>query len=426
VGTEPTPARDRLGPALSGLAFLAAAIPRLIYFVAARPDFSGDYWMLATGLRQFRTFGFDGYQTTQFEPAYPGFLAALRALTFDAPVPVQLAQIAVAALGAVCLARLTLALTGNRRTSLVAAMLFAVYPLLVRHAADGSDAALSTTLLIGFADAFVRARAPAGFARAGAWLGASVLTRSVALPVLVLGAGLLLVRRRPAAAAAFAATTVLVLLPWGLRNIALNGWPLPTRSGLNLFISNSEYTPRLIPAYGPDILVPYANAVIEPAPDIMTVPEGERYRDRAWSRAAVQAVRRQPGAIAWLKVRNLWYFFSPRLVPTHEPTADMQITFGEAGSSTVVGSPPRSRLNEAVYAVTYGPTLVLALTGVYLRRSRLRGEAILWIVLWTFALTHAVYFPTTRYRVAVEFVLLFYAAVALNGWWTARFGAERA
>ena len=54
--------------------------------------------------------------------------------------------------------------------------------------------------------------------------------------------------------------------------------------------------------------------------------------------------------------------------------------------------------------------LALAIAGVWLRRRDIRRDAILWCVVVTFVAAHAVYFPTTRYRVPIEFVLLFYAA----------------
>ena len=41
---------------------------------------------------------------------------------------------------------------------------------------------------------------------------------------------------------------------------------------------------------------------------------------------------------------------------------------------------------------------------------------ILWLLLVTFVAVHSVYFPTTRYRAPVEFVLLFYAAVGIVKW----------
>jgi hypothetical protein len=55
----------------------------------------------------------------------------------------------------------------------------------------------------------------------------------------------------------------------------------------------------------------------------------------------------------------------------------------------------------------------------YMRRRDWRRDALLWSIAATFVLVHAVYFPATRYRAPMEFVLLFYAAVAF-----ARFGSR--
>ena len=82
----------------------------------------------------------------------------------------------------------------------------------------------------------------------------------------------------------------------------------------------------------------------------------------------------------------------------------------------VENSPPRRRGHQVIYAVAYVPVLALAMAGVWLRRRDLGRDAILWCVAVTFVAAHALYFPTTRYRVPMEFVLLFYAAVALDRW----------
>jgi uncharacterized membrane protein len=48
-----------------------------------------------------------------------------------------------------------------------------------------------------------------------------------------------------------------------------------------------------------------------------------------------------------------------------------------------------------------------------MRRRDWRRDAILWSNAAVLILVHVVYFPATRYRAPMEFVLLFYAAVAL-------------
>src|SRR5262245_1856519 len=226
-------------------AFACAVFVRLLYLIAARPRFEYDYWQLADNILQHGTLGIDGVPTTRFEPGYPLLVAGLRIATGDRVILAQLIQLAIGALGAVWLYDVADTLTANRRVALTASLLFAFNPLLVRHAANGTDVTLMATLLVGFARTFVQARTTAGAAIAGVWIGAAALTRSMALPIIVLGSLALLTERRIRAAAAFMVTAIAVFAPFALRNFLHNGALLPTRTGLNLFVSNSVYTDAL-------------------------------------------------------------------------------------------------------------------------------------------------------------------------------------
>lgn len=57
--------------------------------------------------------------------------------------------------------------------------------------------------------------------------------------------------------------------------------------------------------------------------------------------------------------------------------------------------------------------LVGCAAGVYLRRRELGRDAILWAIFVTFAIVNAFYVPATRYTAPMQFVLIFYTAVAL-------------
>ena len=408
--------------------FVLALLTRLLYLLLERPPFDGDYWALSDSLLRDWSLSLHGIRTTAFEPAYPLFLAMARVAVGHSALLVQVIQCTVAAAGAVFLYRLAASLTASPRAGSIAGALYAVYPLLVRHSPDPTDAALMTTLLIAFAAAFVTSTTAAGAVRAGLWLGLAVLTRTMALPIVALAAAVYWWNGARRSAAALTVTALLVIAPYAVRNYALNGAILPTRSGLNLFISNSPYTPNIFPDYGPDILLEYAWSVLEGAgrPPQPESPALERAQDAEWTALAWQEIRRHPLRTAGLKATNVLYFFSPRLVPYHEPTDTTRILLGENGQFTVENSPPRRTSHQIIYAVSYTPVLALAVGGVWLRRRDLRRDAILLCVAVTFVAAHAVYFPTTRYRVPMEFVLLFYAAVALDRWTGRRASAPSA
>jgi len=77
-------------------------------------------------------------------------------------------------------------------------------------------------------------------------------------------------------------------------------------------------------------------------------------------------------------------------------------------------SPARPLADQLTYAVSYVPVLAAALAGIWVRRRALRHDLILWCIVLTFVAVHVVYFPATRYRAPMEFVLLFYAAVGIG------------
>jgi len=396
--------------------FLLAVSVRILYLGVATPAFESQYWTLSTSLLQDGSLSIGGVRTAAFEPGYPLFLALARTLVGDRVLLVQAVQCIVASLGAVFLCRLATALSGRWQVGVIAGMIYAAYPLLVRHSADRTAAALMTMLLIAFAGEFVAATTRARVAAAGVWLGLAVLTRAMVLPLIPLGAAIQWRTRGWRAAAALTLSALIVIAPSAIRNYTLNGALLPTRSGINLFISNCEYAANIVPDYGPDILEEYAASILGPlevAPG-PPLPAHERAYDALWTRYALEEMWRHPWRTAGLKMRNVLYFFSPRLVPYHEPSATTKIRLGDHGTFTVENSPRRRAFDQIVYAVSYTPVLALAILGVWLRRHDIRRDAILWSIVVTFVVAHAVYFPTTRYRVPIEFVLIFYAAISMD------------
>jgi hypothetical protein len=63
----------------------------------------------------------------------------------------------------------------------------------------------------------------------------------------------------------------------------------------------------------------------------------------------------------------------------------------------------------AVHSLVHGITALAALVGVFVRRRDRRRDAFPWLALVTFTVVSAVYFPTTRMRAPVEFVLILFA-----------------
>ncbi len=406
------------------LLYCVAAAVRVAYLIAGAPPFDQGYqWFVADNVVRHGFIGMDGRATSMYDPAYPMFVAFGRWLTGDTLVAIQLLQLAIDATGAVLLCVLTQILTGNRRAAVIAGGLYAVYPLLVHHAVAGDELSLLSVLLLAFA---VLAIPPAGTSRAamaGLCLGLAVLTRSMVGPLLLLAPGLLLFRRRPAAACAMTTAALLVMLPWLIWSSRVSGTIWPTRSGENLLRSNSRYSADVLPAYNIDVLGEWAESMIaRERPDLMArFSDGSLYFDLSRSRdvnqfftaLAWEELRSRPGEILGLKARNVAYFFWPRLVPVRITGPDTQVILAPDGTLRVEGTAPRPVAQEIAYSTSYVVIAVAALGGIWLRRRRLRDDALLWAIAVVFVAAAVVYFPATRYRVPMEFVLLFYAAVGI-------------
>jgi 4-amino-4-deoxy-L-arabinose transferase-like glycosyltransferase len=396
--------------------FAGAAAARLVYLLVAAPPFMTLYWELSRNLIQHGTLGFDGTVTTDHEPLYPLFLAAARVLTHDRILLVQAIQALVDSAAAVALYLLAESLTGRRRVAILAAVLYAITPLLVRHAVVSSESAVLPLLLIAFAVAFIKADGPLTGVAAGVCLGLAMLTRTMTVPLVAMAAAILVFERRARLIVPVVSAALTVLSPLVIRNHGLNGSLLPTRSGINLFIGNSHYVPALLPAQSPDALQAYAEsiAVQHGIPVPSSGPADQKAADALFTRLAIQEVRERPGGILWLKLRNIGYFFWPRLVPEYLLTEDTTVTLEPDGRVRIDNSPVRPWIEHLAYTVPYLVLAFAALAGLWIRGRDIRRDLLLWAIVLTFLAAGVVYFPATRYRAPAEFVLLFYAAVAVD------------
>jgi hypothetical protein len=130
-------------------------------------------------------------------------------------------------------------------------------------------------------------------------------------------------------------------------------------------------------------------------------------------RRSLEHMRQRPWRTAWLKLKNVSYFFSPRLVPYYE-TDDATVILEEDGRFRVGPVRPRPLAHRLAYSVPYVFVMGMIAAALVCGRIGFKREAILWAVAGVFIVVHALYFPTMRYRVPMEFVLLYYASVGMD------------
>jgi 4-amino-4-deoxy-L-arabinose transferase-like glycosyltransferase len=396
----------------AALVFVVCAAPRLLALAVFPHAASTYYDELATGLLTTGRFGFDGVPSTYIEPLYPAFLAAARMLTGNSTEAVLLLQIALASFGGVLLFRLGSRLAGPQ-AGLYAAMFYAFHPYLIRQSVALLEITLCATLAIAATLRLSRVEGARDAAGAGVLLGLLMLTRASFAPVVVGAAAWLAWRGRVRLAAVLVVTALLVQAPWLVRNTRVDGSPIPSRVGENLYLSTSRYA-TVLPVHDIDLLVPLALADVQDAVPTAQLGPGlaERAIDRAMLARAVAFMREQPAEVLWLKVRNVLYLFTPQLLPRYTKSA-AAFAVVQAGVVHVFNERRRPWIEDVSHAVAQSAIMLLAAIG--LRRRGLQDKDVpLLVMLATGAAVCVGFFPTTRLMSPVMFVVMFYAAVGLE------------
>jgi len=360
------------------------------------------YWKLAQTIRDG-----DLYQIVEWgdiphfalrTPGYPLFLAACRAASGDRPIGPRLVQ---AALGAACvwlvfrLCRATLGEGEGGRAPLIAAAVTAVHPYFIVMSALLLSEALFTPLLLAFLwtmatiwdrESVRPILVPA--LMAGALAGAAVLTRPSCLLFFPAAFAAWLLHRaiarkalQPALIAAVAASAAFaaVMAPWWVRNQRLYGEFVPTA----LWMGASLY----------DGLNPSATGASDMRflEDADIWPFDERDQDDLLKRRAFAFARENPGRALTLAAVKLGRYWSPW------PNAEGVRSIGMTAAAGLVMT----------------PLLGLTAFGLW----TLRGDARAWVLLagpiLYFALLHAVFASSMRYRTPGEVPAMGLAAVGL-------------
>lgn len=386
---------------------LTAAAGVQAYLDGAGRDFliPGDaegYWALAGKIAAGENYAvYDPPRRVLRMPGFPLFLAAVRAVTGEAFLPVRLvlAAAGTAACGAVYLLGRTL---DSERTGLVAATLAAFCPVFAGFSVlvlSETLFALMLTLSLAAMAKLVRSSKgalPRQVVQGGA-VGISIVLASYVRPTWLPAAGafplgywLWAGRTKAAAIAGLAVvfTAAATLTPWVVRNRVVTDRFVPT----TLWVGPSLY----------DGLNPNATG----ESDMRFFDEenllgrmSEFDMDREYRRRAWEFVHKNPGRAIELAFAKLWRYWRPW------PGAEQF-------------SSPAARLAVAAY---YIPVLALAAVAAWLRRGDL------WLVglsagpLLFFSLVHCVFVGSLRYRLPAEYPLCVLSAIGLQALLKRRF-----
>lgn len=401
--------------------FFLAWVPRAAFFFIRGyedPTWS-HYWNLSSGLLKYGTFGYSGEQVTNIEPGYPVFLAFARMVTGGNISAVFLLQTAVAALGAPLMHVLSRQAGLGPRVSFISGIIFAFYPYLIGQSAEVIEVPLFTLLLMASAVCWLRARQSPGWIPAvvcGLIMGLTVLTRSMVLPAFFTGILFFAFQSRWRTFFLAGVLAFAVAAPWFARNHSIDGSFVPPRSGWNLLQAHSPYSKKIIPEYNPDILDAYVSKLMkEERPDLYDAEERPtlgREVDDFFTKKAWAYMRAHPWETVSSRILNVFYLYYPRIVPFRSMDRNTRIEFTGPEDFRIEGIPRRPAGFELAYTLTYTPVFLLACAGVYIRRRSWKGDLIFYLILLNFTAVYAFYWPATRLRSPMDFVLILFAAAA--------------
>lgn len=411
---------ERRTTAILWTALVGGALIRLVLLLTAggmEPRIVDEqhFVELAQSLYDGRGFAWaDGQPTSIRPPLFPGLMAAVWTLAGGQSFVAVRVVLFLMSLGTVWLVYRLGASLFDRRTGAIAALGVAFYPSFLFSNLTLLTETPFTFLLVltvWLCHLGLRDDSPAMLALAGLTCGLAALTRSVLWPFPVLGALVLVAAsrgswaRRVTMAGAFCLCHAMVLTPWAVRNTQLQGvfTVVDTISGFNLWMANSEATPRdrIWDAVGQSGQEQFALKVRAAFPG-RQLTEGEKDH---WGRsAALEYVIGHPLVTAERSVRKFADFWG----------LDRELV---AGIAQGLYAPPSSIAWALVAAIllAYPVTMLLAAGGIWMTSREIsRTEWLVWTIAIFICAIHTLVFGHSRYRLPLMPFLLIYAAAAIR------------
>lgn len=413
---------------VTGLAGVPAAwyrytingIPEVDYTSPAPRSFldrnvEGNYYLeLAEGLRRGHGYGGVG----QAMPLYPLILAGVLGVFGRASWPLLLLQ-ALCGTAIVLFTYLTARILFSLRVALVAGLLIMVHPYLVKLTMQiidtGPSVALTAAGMWAFVASWVRPTpSPGRYGLAGAVMALATLSRpvgaihTVALALAMLVRSVYGRRRLAGAAAIFVLAWAVVMSPWWVNNyIRYRSFiVLTTHGGLAMLTGHSPDYTRVHPTYDVDWF-PYVDWPVKPAHD----PSGALY-NALCMRTVVAYVGNHPWTAIATDLRKIVWLYTWHKVP--RSLVDSHPRWDPRTRTVIQEGRPRAAPQDLLYSAYWVPTFALALFGLWRSRHDWPRFLPIYALILANALTAALTFPDTRYRLEVDPYIVMWAAYAVT------------
>ncbi len=303
---------------------------------------------------------------------------------------------------------------------LLAGLLISVHPYLLKLTMQIIDTGPSVALTTLSMWLLTRAWLGSCFkTRRYVWAGAAfalaTLVRPVgAIAIAVLGAGIFvwhLVKQAPrraiAAVVALWLAWAAVMSPWWIRNYGKYGQfiVLTTHGGVNLHKGHTAYYNRVHPIYDTDHYPYYESIEVEEDPS-------GALTGKAHTLAALSYVREHPVEAITTDLQKIVWLYTwhkvPRSLVNSSPRWDPDL------KRVVDDGNPRAAPQDIVYSIYWVPVLLLLLLGLVVSRHHWQRLIPCYLIVITNALSVAMAFADTRYRLEVDPYIVIWAAYGLT------------
>jgi hypothetical protein len=366
---------------------------------------AADFWVngytfffdMAQNIAAGKGIELGGAATAFRVPLYPIFLAALT-MGQKAFWPILIAQSAIGAGTAFCAALLARQMFHGpwaAKAATLAAAITAVYPYYVIHDTALEETSLFTLLTLVavlLLRQTVQSSRLATAACAGLLLGLDVLTRATIAPFALLIPFWLVWQKRTRAGLACAFLLLLTVTPWLWRNYVLTGVPtLSTEAGEELWNGNNGFLFTHYPQESSDLSKAEALNALSIA-----------------DRQHLQQIGNNE------ELTNQWFLHKAiDYISTH-PTQTVIDGFRKIAAAFYwLPSPRRGRFADLVYALSYGPVMLLGLWGMWRRRSQWREDAPIYALFVTFIMVTAAFWAHTSHLAYLVVYWIVFASGAL-------------
>jgi hypothetical protein len=355
------------------------------------------YFAMAQNIAAGKGIGIEGMLTAFRVPLYPIFLAALT-MGHQVFWPILIAQSMIGAATAFCAALLARQMFHGpwaAKAATLAAAITAVYPYYVIHDTALEETSLYTLLSL-VAMLLLRQSVPTSRltlgAGAGILLGLDVLTRATIAPFAILAPLWLVWQKRTRADLVCAFLLLATVAPWLWRNYLLTGVPtLSTQTGVMLWNGNNGFLFHHYPRESSDLSEHEAlfSLTLSDRQHLLEIEYNEELVNQWFMRRALDYIRAHPGQTVidgFRKVAAAFYWLP---------------------------SPRRGPIADLVYALSYGPVMLLGLWGMWRRRNCWREDSLGYLLFATFTMVTAVFWAHTSHVACLHVYWIVFASGVL-------------